>query len=102
MADGTIALSALRGTGWGASTHWGTVPANGCRAVMLVEGAGSPVKAGDLVLPGVSPALPSGIFVAPAVAPADGQPAVLVCNNSGSPVDVGAPAFVQINYRLLH
>lgn len=100
IADRTIALSALRSTAWGISTGWGVLPAGSCRPVTFTEGAGSPVVAGALILPGISPGLPTGVFVAPAVAPADGQPAFLLCNGTGGSIDLGA-GFIQVNYRIV-
>lgn len=101
VADGSLALTALRGTAWGDSTDWGTVPAHLCLPVILNEGAGSPIRVGDLLLPGVSPQLPAGIFVAPTVAPADGMAAILLCNSTASPIPVGSPTWVQINYKIV-
>jgi len=101
VADGAIPLKGLRGQSWGASTDWGSVPQNGCRAVLLNEGPGSPIKAGDLLLPGVSPQLPDGIFAAPTVAPGDGKAAVLLCNATGIAIPVGNPTWVQFNYKIV-
>lgn len=102
VADGAIPLTGLRGAPWGISNNWGTIQDNACRAFAWTEPPGAPVKikAGDLLLPGVSPGLPAGIFGVPTVAPGDDKGALLLCNGTGAPAVFSG--FVQFNYKIVH
>lgn len=82
--------------------NWWPIAANACKAFTWSEPLGAPVtiKAGDLLLPGVSPGLPTGIFGVPTIAPANDRGTLLLCNGTALQIDPG-PGIVQVNYRVV-
>jgi hypothetical protein len=102
IADGAIPLTGLRGAPWGISMVWGDIQANACKAFSWSEPPGAPVtiKAGDLLLPGVSPSFPPGIFGVPTVAPANDRGTLLLCNGTTGLINLG-PGIVQVNYKVV-